>query len=175
MLSATECHYSTVEKEGLGCLWAVEKSEKYLLGRPFTLHTDQHALRQILGSPLQAESKRNTSKSICWAERLAAYDFMLVYRPGKDNSVPDMLSHLPLPSTGDALADGYTDCLISQICPHGISFTEVQQCTTADTMLQSVCHYINSYWPNKSTISAELWPCFHVHICGDLTLAGDLS
>ncbi len=67
---------------------------------------------------------------------------------------------------GDALADGYTDHLISQICPHGISFAEVQQCMTADPLLQSMCQHIDSYWPNKSAISAELWPYFHV--CGEL-------
>ncbi len=130
MLSATEHHCSTVEKEGLACLWAIEKFEKYLLGRPFTLHADQHALQQILASPSQVESKRKTSKFIRWAERLTAYDFTLVYCPGKDNSVPDMLSRLPLATTGEALADGYTDHLISQIHPHGISFAEVQQCMT---------------------------------------------
>ncbi len=57
MQSVTERHYSTVEKEGLWCLWAVETFGKYLLCCAFTLHMDQHALRQILGSPSQAENK----------------------------------------------------------------------------------------------------------------------
>ncbi len=62
--------------------------------------------------------------------------------------MPDTLSRLPLPSTGDALADGYTDHLISQIRPHGISFAEVQQCTAADPTLQSECHFIDTHWPD---------------------------
>ncbi len=82
------------------------KFEKYLLGRPFTLHTDQHALRHIFASPSQAESKRKTSKFIHWGECLATYDFTLVYHPGKDNSVPNTLSRLPLVTTGEAPADG---------------------------------------------------------------------
>ncbi len=78
-LSATEHNYSTVEKEALGCMWAVEKFDKYLLGLPFTLHTDQQALQQVLGSPTQAASKWKMSKFIRWAEHLSAYDFTLAY------------------------------------------------------------------------------------------------
>ncbi len=44
-LSKTERHYSAVEKEALGCLWAVERFEKYLLGHPFVLRI----LRKIPG------------------------------------------------------------------------------------------------------------------------------
>ncbi len=94
---------------------------------------------------------------------MATYDFTLVNHTGKDNSAPDTLSCLLLPSTGDALTDGCTDCLISQICPHWISFAEVQQCMTADPLLWSMHHHIDTYWPNKSAISAELQSYFHVY------------
>ncbi len=50
-LSETEQHYSIVEKDMLACIWAIERWDKYLLGKPFTLHTDQHMLQQVLGSP----------------------------------------------------------------------------------------------------------------------------
>ncbi len=63
--STTERNYSTVEKEALGCMWAVEKFDKYLLDLPFTLHTDQQALRQVLGIPMQAASKRKMSTKLC--------------------------------------------------------------------------------------------------------------
>ncbi len=64
MLTTTEHHYSAAELEGLACLWAVEKFEKFLLGRHFKLHTDQRALQQILKSPAKAESIRKQSKFI---------------------------------------------------------------------------------------------------------------
>ncbi len=91
-LSETEQHYSTVKKEALACVWAIEHWDKYLLGKPFALHTDQHVLQQVLNSPTQAESAHKMSKFICWAERLTAYDFKIAYRPGRDNLVPDALS-----------------------------------------------------------------------------------
>ncbi len=56
MLLATERRYSAAETEGLACLWAVKKFEKFMLGRHFKLHTDQQALQQILKGPAKAES-----------------------------------------------------------------------------------------------------------------------
>ncbi len=161
-LTETERHYSTVEKEALACLWAIEHWEKYLLGRSFTLHTDQHALKQVLGSPTQAENTRKTSKFIRWAERLSAYDFTIAYRPGSENLVPDALSRLPQPSSGPAVDDGFTTRLISQIRPHGISFSEVQECTRQDLDLQAAIRYTENGWPHKAKVPQSLMSFFHV-------------
>ncbi len=60
-------------------LWAIKRYEKNLLSRPFTLHTDQYTLKQVLGSPLQAENTRKMSKFIRWVEHLSAYDFTIAY------------------------------------------------------------------------------------------------
>ncbi len=115
-LSSTVWHYSASEKEALTCLWAVEHFEKFLLGKQFTLHTDQHALRQLLTSPAKAEGVRKASKYIRWAEHLSAYDFDISYRPGKENLVPDVLSCLPLPADSEAVNDYCMTHLIRQIC-----------------------------------------------------------
>ncbi len=155
-LSTTERNYSAVEKEALACMWAVEKFDKYLLGVPFTLHTDQHALRQVLGSPTQAASKRKTSKFIHWAECLSAYNFMLAYCPGKVNFVPGMLSWLPLPTQGPALQDTLVTCLVKQIRPQGISLSDVKMHTEQDSLLPGVCHFIQSDWLHKSKIPQDL-------------------
>ncbi len=40
-LTATEHCYSAAKMEGLACLWAIKKFEKFLLGCHFKLHTDQ--------------------------------------------------------------------------------------------------------------------------------------
>ncbi len=69
------------------------------------MQTDHSALQQILSSLAKAESIRKQSKYVRWAERLAAYDFDIVHRPGELNSVPDALSRLPLPSTAPAVED----------------------------------------------------------------------
>ncbi len=95
-LSSTEQHYSASEKEALLCLWVVERFKKFLLGKHFTLHTNQHALRQLLTSPAKAESVHKASKYLCWAKHLSMYDFDIRYHPGEENLVPDALSQLLL-------------------------------------------------------------------------------
>ncbi len=161
-LSAAECNYSAVKKEVLACMWVAEKFDKYLLGVPFTLHTDQHALQQVLGSPTQAANKRKTSKFIRWAERLSAYDFTLSYRPGKENYVPDMLLRLLLPTEGPALQDALVACLVRQIRPQGMDPTEVKAQTGQDSLLPSVCHFVQSGWPHKSKVLQNLLPFYHI-------------
>ncbi len=80
-----------------------------------TVHTDQHALQQVLGSPMQVESAHKTSKFICWAERLLDYDFM-----------PE-----PSPECPHAALD---------LCWMTVShFSEVLDCTSKNRDLQTVC------------------------------------
>lgn len=47
-LSTAECKYSTVEKEGLACMWAIERCRTYLWGHRFTQCTDHQALTTLL-------------------------------------------------------------------------------------------------------------------------------
>ncbi len=57
-LQPAECNYSTVEQEGLACVWGAEKFERFLWGRHFTLRTDHRALTFLFQGPAKAERTR---------------------------------------------------------------------------------------------------------------------
>ncbi len=48
--------------------------------------------------------------------------------------MPDMLSQLPLRSKGPALEDNLVACLVRQIQPQGINFSDVQEQTGLDNV-----------------------------------------
>ena len=89
-LTKTECNYSTIERECLAIVWALQKLQKYLLGRTFTLLTDH--------KPLVAFNKKKISNAKVnrWAMLLADYKFDIKPVKGKDNVVADILSRMTI-------------------------------------------------------------------------------
>ena len=87
-LTKPERNYSTIERECLAIVWALQKLQKYLLGRTFTLLTDH--------KPLVAFNKKKISneKINRWAMLLADYKFDIKPVKGSDNVVADVLSRL---------------------------------------------------------------------------------
>jgi hypothetical protein len=85
-LSPAETRYSTIERELLGVVWAVQYFRPYLLGRKFRIRTDHKPLVWV-------DKLRETSARISrWKETLAAYDFEITHTRGVDNVVADCLS-----------------------------------------------------------------------------------
>lgn len=85
-LAPAETRYSTIERELLGVVWAVEYFRPYLLGRKFRIKTDHKPLVWV-------EKLKETSARISrWKETLAAYDFEITHTKGVDNVVADCLS-----------------------------------------------------------------------------------
>ncbi len=161
-LQPAERNYSTLEQEGLACVWGTEKFEKFLWGRPFTLRTDHRALEQLLQGPAKAEKNRRSSKLIRWAERLGAFDFIIQHVPGKDNSFADALSRLPLPSSTFALPELSRDTILKRVAADGITLTEIQNATKSDLVLQKVIGFVDKHWPGKNQITRELMPYYSV-------------
>ncbi len=74
----------------------------------------------------------------------------------------DLLSRLPLPSTGPALEDNLVTCLVRQIRPHGIDLSEIQEQSRHDNSLLTVGRFVQSMWPDKAKIPQNLLPFYHV-------------
>jgi hypothetical protein len=88
-LSSQESHYSTIERECLAIVWAIQKFDVYLYNRPFVIQTDHQPLAYV-------NRAKTLNKGIMgWAMTLQEYRNRVEAIPGKDNCGPDYLSRLP--------------------------------------------------------------------------------
>ncbi|KAK7088759.1 hypothetical protein V1264_022640 [Littorina saxatilis] len=83
-----ETRYSTVERECLALVWAVDKFHRYLFGSHFFVETDHRPLMYL------RQSKTANGRLLRWALSLQEYSFTVVPIPGVRNFEADVLSRL---------------------------------------------------------------------------------
>jgi transposase InsO family protein len=89
ILNKAERNYSTFERELLGVLWSLEHFHQYTYLNPVVVYTDHKPLVSIPRTQLQG-----SDRLVRWRLRLAAYDYSIQYKPGKENVCADALSRL---------------------------------------------------------------------------------
>ena len=142
--SSAERSYSTVEKEALCCVWAVEKWRPYLWGRRFTLQTDHQALCAIYGPKGSNRVGRRVAR---WEARMAEYSFDVVYIRSAANLVADGLSRLPLPESEWHDDD---DVQVAHLTvPCAIPEAEMMAVSAADDVLTEVRTRVSGHWPRS--------------------------
>ncbi|KAH0635854.1 hypothetical protein KY289_035769 [Solanum tuberosum] len=77
---------STYHREVFAITQVVGKWRQYLLCRRFTILTDQQSLKNLTNQTIQTPEQQK------WLTNLVGYDFRIIYRPGKQNSVVDVIS-----------------------------------------------------------------------------------
>ena len=85
-LSPPESRYTVHEKELLAVVHTLREWRHYLQGQPFTVVTDNWAVKHIQTQP---HLNRRQAR---WMELLQEYDFVIEHRPGTTNVVADALS-----------------------------------------------------------------------------------
>lgn len=85
-LNDAEKRYSTIEKELLAIVYAVEQFRPYIYGRRFTIITDHKPLVWLMNL------KDHSSRLMRWRIRLEEYDYKIVHKSGKLNANADALS-----------------------------------------------------------------------------------
>jgi hypothetical protein len=88
-LSGCEKNWDTTNLEAFAVVNAVGKFRHYLHGRKFKIITDHSALLWILNTDKSANPKH-----IRWRLKLQDYNFEIIHRQGKYNSVSDALSRI---------------------------------------------------------------------------------
>ncbi|XP_071629552.1 uncharacterized protein [Temnothorax longispinosus] len=114
VLNKAEKNYSTIEKELLAIVYAVQHFRPYLYGKKFKLITDHKPLTWL------HKLKDPTSRLARWRIKLTEYDYEIIYKPGKINANADALSRNP----------------VTNIFPIHPSFDEIEECPEDDEARQ---------------------------------------
>ena len=100
-LNSNETRYSSVEKEATAIVEGIRKWSHFLLGRHFTLITDQKSVAFMFDHKGHGKLKMTKLCVVRWRMELAQYSYDIVYRQGKLNIAPDALSRVYCASTRD--------------------------------------------------------------------------
>ena len=90
MLNNSEKRYPAIEKEACAVVEALRKWRHFLIGRHFTLVTDQKSISYMFNA--KHASKIKNDKIQRWRIELSCYNFDVFYRAGSDNTVADTFS-----------------------------------------------------------------------------------
>lgn len=148
-LSPAERKYSTIEKEALACVWAIEKWRTYLWGRKFLLGTDHQALTVLVSSK---GTDRAGMRIARWEARLLCFNYDVIYRPGAQNCTADCLSRLPLPASDEDCMDAEPE-FVTFMSSATATLSPAEFASTSATCaeLSALRTQIARGWPSSST------------------------
>jgi hypothetical protein len=84
-----ERNYTTIEKEALAMVYALQKFKHYLVGNQFAFYVDHMALVYLVNKP------QVSNKIVRWLLLFLEYDFKNVYKPSRSHLMANALSRLP--------------------------------------------------------------------------------
>jgi transposase InsO family protein len=145
-LTDTETRYSQCEKEGIAAVWGCERYWMYLLGKRFTLVTDNRGIQLIFGNA----AARPPARIERWALRLSQFDYEIVHRPGASN-IADYFSRHPAEEQQSVVArieEASTERDINDrvefTLPTAITREQVRVATRSDPVLMLIAKLIQT-------------------------------
>ncbi len=158
-LSDAEKRYSTIEKELLVVVFALQRCHFYTYGRQVTIYTDHRSLLGLVGADLDQMTPRLRR----FTERLFPYALKWEYIPGKTNFIPDYLSRKsPAPPTPVDVAEAITfdaaDSRFTRLLLGGRPFYK-KLATMSHTYkpFQFLRRCVSEGWPRKPPRNNPYW------------------
>ncbi|XP_043944941.1 uncharacterized protein K02A2.6-like [Protopterus annectens] len=145
-LTPAESNYSQLDKEGLAVMFGIKRFHKYLYGRKFTVCTDHKPLLSLFNE-MKAVPQMVSPRIQRWAVTLRAYEYEIVYKPGKHHSNADALSRLPLP--GPLQREEMEDRVLMMENITLVSAKELSEWTRKDPVLARVFQWVQQGWTTQ--------------------------
>ena len=111
-------NYTTIEKELLAVVYALEKFRPYILGSKIIIYTDHAALKYLFSK------KEAKPRLIRWVLLLQEFDLEIRDKKGSENSVVDHLSCLHVSGTGD-ISESFLDDHLLTVSSHSPWFAHI--------------------------------------------------
>jgi hypothetical protein len=89
--SKSQRNYSVSERELYAIVLSIEYFRQFLYGRHFNIITDHKPLQYLL-------TAKELSSKLMRLNRLNQYEYTIIYRKGKHNTVADALTRIPMES-----------------------------------------------------------------------------
>lgn len=133
-------------------LFGVKKFHQFSYGHKFTIKTD-HKLQEGLFSEREGVPQQASTKIQRWALTLAAYEYTISYRVGRNNENADALSRLPLNVTPTSVPQvGETMHLMEHLEGTSINSHQIRDWTKRDPTLSHLVRFILEGWPTDSAM-----------------------
>ena len=147
-LTPAEEHYSNIERELLGVVFAMERLHNYVYGKPVRVQTDHKPLETIWKKRIATASPRLQRLLL----RLARYEIQLEYIRGKKNSIAEALRRVDPLSPEPQDENMQIDAILVHQITNAIPATDnrldrTRIATTADPTLNQLWQYIFHGWP----------------------------
>ena len=153
-LAPAEKKYAQLEK-GLAIVFGVRKFHQYLYGRQFSIYSDHRPLEHLF-SETRSVPTMASARIQRWALTLSAYDYRIIYKPGKEHANADLLSRLPLPDTiTDVPLPGETILLMETLQRSPVTAEQVRSWTDTDPVLARVRNLVQKGWSEATEDSLK--------------------
>ena len=155
-LTNTQQQYAQVEKEMLTVVFGCIRFHDYIYGVPnVTVESDHKPLESILKKPL-CQAPLQLQKMIMTVQK---YSLNVVYCPGKELVLADVLSRAFLQDDDDTLEEKFEVNTLSVIPMSDNKLAELKDETEKDKQLQQLMNTIKTGWPtNKKDTPRECLP-----------------